>query len=134
MWVENIDGNAESLVGFGQFFSNKAATMLQSMILVACSVRAVLLTVSSKRRQRLQYNGQTLIGYLPICRPKEELEEHEGANDEDMSVYGSTSSRTVPFEGVVLASADSKRRERQMRVIYEATKEVARALHKCRYR
>lgn len=53
--------------------------------------------------------GYTLVELLPVCCTQKDLEEYEGATDENMSVYEFTSSMTVSSESVVPVAAHSER-------------------------
>lgn len=81
-WIEDNDGNAESFVGLFQLFSEKMVTMLKSMTLVAYSVHATILNVSTKRWQWLVNNEHTMVVFLPVCRTQHQLECEDSVENE----------------------------------------------------
>lgn len=52
-------------------------------------------------------NEHMLMGFLPVYCTQEELKKEDRAEDEQISVYGITSSKTVPLERSVKAAIDS---------------------------
>lgn len=49
------------------------------------------------------------MGVIPVCYSQKELEEVEEAEDEEMSVYGFSSTKTVPMARGVLVNTVSER-------------------------
>lgn len=66
LWIELIDGTAESFVGFAQFFFDKTPTMLQSSTLMGYPIHYIFLNMSVRRRQWCVDIGHALPGFLPI--------------------------------------------------------------------
>lgn len=84
--------------------------------------------IRHKRQHIVVVNGDTLLGFLPVCSTQEPLKEKESTGDEEISVYIFISSLTVPLESSFRVTADSEEKERRMRVFYEAEKVVVGTL------
>lgn len=67
-----------------------------------------------------------------MCCAGDEVQDEGSGECSDISVYGTTSSSTVPLERDVHAIGDSERKEKQMRVLHEAMKLVVRPMQKCK--
>lgn len=93
-------------------------------------MHTITLNISAGRRQRLIGNGCALVAFLPIYCTKKKLKEKRSRGNEEMLVYGVTSSITVPLDSCIQASADSDGRERPKRVRHEAMKEVVGRVRK----
>lgn len=130
MWIENNDRNAESLIGIS-VFSDNTTTTLKCMLLVANPVHANLEKFFARTWQRLIDNGHTLVRLLSVRCTLIALQEEKNAKDEEMSVYGFTSSMNMPLKRDVQANADSERRERRMTVLHKTMKVIVGPLEKC---
>lgn len=73
-------------------------------------------------------NGHALVGFLPLFYSEDQVEQERIGRGDDILVYGSTSSTTVPLKRVFHVTEDSERMENRMRVLQEAFKVVMRAL------
>lgn len=73
VWIENIDANVYSLVGFIQLFSETMSTTLNGTALVPESVHAIFVGLSSRRGKWLIANGHTLRISRPVWCTYEDL-------------------------------------------------------------
>lgn len=104
--VKGSNENAESLVRSIQLCSDKTAMMLNITALVAYPMHAILVYVSTRRRQWLISNRRKLVGFIQECRTQKQLEKDGNAEDEELSEYGPISSMTVMWESGVLVTTD----------------------------
>lgn len=65
MQITGCDVNAQSCMGFIQFFSDKNATTLSSTELVVYLANSILFNVSRRRRHSLIDSGHSLVRSLP---------------------------------------------------------------------
>lgn len=80
------------------------------------------------------YDGHALAGFLPVCSTRKGLQEEEGTNDEEISVYGFASSLTLLLERSKPVIEDSEMRERQWRVLSRSYESSSRSLQKSELR
>lgn len=59
----------------------------------------------ARRRQSVIRNGYKLVVLLPVCCRDEQLVAKRIRKDEEMSMYGLTSSMTMPLESAVYDTA-----------------------------
>lgn len=82
LWIEDIDRNTKSFMGFALFFSEKTATTLKSTSLVVYLVHSFLENISTRTRKWLIDNEHGLVGFPPLSFTQEQLKEENGAADE----------------------------------------------------
>lgn len=71
------------------------------------------------------------MSFLPLRCTQEQLEEQGWGEDEEMSVYGLSSSMTVPFESGVRVATALEGRNRRMKVLLAAMKVVEESVQEC---
>lgn len=76
-------------------------------------------------------NGNPLVRFPAVCCTQQQLEEKVIGGDDDMSVYGVTSSKIMLFESGTKSTASSMGKERRMRVLHEAIEVVIGPLQNC---
>lgn len=131
VWIENSDADEEQFIGLIQLFSGEMATMLKTTTLVVYPVHANLVNVSARRRQCLVGSERTLKEFLPAFYTSEQSEENGSGEDEEMSVYGFSSSIAVRLCRGVRVTGESVRRKQRMKLLHEAIKLVVGDLQKC---
>lgn len=94
---------------------------LKSTALVSYPMPNILLNFSDKRRQHLTEKGDTPVGFLSVCCTQQPLEKEKGTENEEMLMYGFTSSITLLLESIVWDTADSGV-ERRMEVLQGSIK------------
>lgn len=78
VWLEISNKNAESFVGYTQFFSNETGASITRTALVAHLVQSQLLNVPDRRRQWLIGAKRMPVEFPPICHTQKELEQEGG--------------------------------------------------------
>lgn len=66
MWIEDVEVQSSSFIGFIQLYSDKTAMSLKANSMLAYPIHAVLLNSTPKFRRWLIDRGQTLVGFLPV--------------------------------------------------------------------
>lgn len=73
---------------------------------MAYPVHAIHHNVFGRRRKWLIEKGRTLVGFLPVSCKRQELKDEGSGNDEELSIFGLTSSMTGPLNSAVRMTAD----------------------------
>lgn len=82
----------------------------------------------------MEDNSNTLLGFLSVCCPQEELKEEEDEVNEEIFVYRFISSMPVVLESRVRDTVSYVRTKRWIRELYKAKMEIVRPPQNCELR
>lgn len=86
---------------------------------MSCSFCVIFLNVSVRKTRVLIFNAHTLVRFLPSFCGDEQLKRDKSINDDKISVFGNTSSITMPMESSIHVIAEYVEMEQNMRSLHE---------------
>lgn len=133
VWIGNNNRNgAVREIYSVDFLQKRNDAQAYSASNVSCAYHSF--KVCARRNELLTDRWYRLVGFLPACCTQEQLEDEEGVEAEEMSVYGSKSTMTVPLTIFVRLTAHLVVRERQMRILHKTMEVVVGPPQKCELR
>lgn len=125
-WVEHSEMRPNSFVGYVQVFTDKTATVLNSIALDAHPVRVVRLNFLVPFRRWLNGNRPTAVELLPSGEGRCELHEGKSGESERSSRYWFIGTAFVDMEDGSCRMTNCEVRKVHMSVLYEVMANMLR--------